>query len=384
MLTVPFLDLAIQYESIRKEIEKEVQEVFRSGRYASGPYVERFEREFASYCQCGFAVAVSSGTEALWMTLLCLGVGEGDEVITVPNTFVATAEAIKMSAAKPVFVDIDEHTYTMDPDLLTNAITPRTKALIPVHLYGHMAHMDPIMEVAKAHNLFVIEDACQAHGAEYRGQRAGSIGHAGCYSFYPGKNLGGFGEGGAVVTSDINLVERMKMFRDHGQREKHKHTIFGWNARMDEVQAAVLGVKLKHLPAWNEARRNIAARYTELLKGVDGLILPREADYARHVYHIYAVRLKRRDALMPGLKEKRIRCEIHYPIPIHLQEAFGFLGYAEGSFPVAEKCAHEIVSLPIFPELRSEQINSVAREIKQFLAHSPSQLNHDTSYRTQP
>jgi dTDP-4-amino-4,6-dideoxygalactose transaminase len=374
-MTVPFLDLSIQYALIKDEIEKALQKVFQSGRFASGPCVEDFEKAFASFCQSDYAVAVSSGTEALWMTLMCLGVGEEDDVITTPNSFIATAEAIKMCGAKPVFVDIDEYTYTMNPDLLESSITPRTKALIPVHLFGQMSNMDPIMKVAKAHNLFVIEDACQAHGAEYKGLRAGSIGHAGCFSFYPGKNLGGFGEGGAVVTNDATFVERMKMFRDHGQRKKNYHTISGWNARMDELQAAVLSVKLKYLSAWNEARIRNAAMYTELLAGENDILLPREAEYARHVYHIYAVRLKNRNALMDRFEEKHISCKIHYPVPIHLQEAFSFLGYHDGSFPVAEKCAKEIVSLPMFPELSSDQINTVASEIKYFLRRSFSPVN---------
>jgi len=366
-MRVPFLDLKAQYASIRDEIGTALQQVFDATAFAGGPFVENFEKEFASFCQCDFAIGVGSGTDALWMALLGLGIGEGDEVITTPNTFIATAEAISFSGATPVFVDIDEQTYNMNPDLLEGAITPKTKAVIPVHLFGQMADMDPIMQVARMHGLFVIEDACQAHGAEHKQRCAGSIGDAGCFSFYPGKNLGAYGEAGAIVTNNAELAERMRMFRDHGQAKKYYHRLIGWNARMDGLQGAVLNVKLKHLPAWNEARRKNAQLYNDLLTAVDSVITPVEADCTRHIYHVYAIRTQDRDVLVRALAEKGVSCGIHYPVPIHLQEAYRFLGYRRGSFPVAEKCAQELASLPMFPELSQEQIESVCHEIDCFL-----------------
>jgi dTDP-4-amino-4,6-dideoxygalactose transaminase len=365
---VPFLDLKAQYLSIQDEVAMALQDVLDSTAFAGGRFVEKFEKEFASFCQGKLAViGVGSGTTALWIALLALGIDGGDEVITTPNTFIATAEAITYCGAKPVFVDIDEQTYNMDPALLEDAITPKTKAVIPVHLYGQTADMDAIMKIARTHGLFVIEDACQAHGAEYKGRRAGSIGDAGCFSFYPGKNLGAYGEAGAVATDNAELVERIRMLRDHGQRKKYYHFTIGWNARMDGFQGAVLSVKLKHLTAWNEARRKNAQLYNDLLADVDGLIIPLETDYAKHIYHIYAIRVQNRDALMSTLAGKEIHCGIHYPIPIHLQDAYRFLGYKKGSFPVAEKCADELLSLPMFPELSQEQIERVSDEIKIFL-----------------
>ena len=367
-MNVPFLDLKTQYQTIQAEITSALQNVLDSTAFAGGPFVEKFEKEFAAFCQAGFTVGVGSGTDALWIALMCLGVGQGDEVITTPNTFIATAEAITFCGAKPVFVDIDEQTYNLNPDLLKGAITTKTKAIIPVHLFGQPADMDPIMKIAREHGLFVIEDACQAHGTEYKGRRAGSIGHAGCFSFYPGKNLGAYGEAGAVVTNDLELAEKIKRFRDHGQAKKYYHSMIGWNARMDGFQGAVLSVKLKHLPAWNEVRRKHARLYNELLSGVKEVIEPLEADYAKHVYHIYAILTKKRDALMSSLAGKNISCGIHYPIPLHLQDAYRFLGYTQGSFPIAEKCAEEFLSLPMFPELIEVQIESVRKEIKNFFA----------------
>ena len=379
-MKVPFLDLKVQYESIRDEIAIALQEVLDNTAFAGGPFVEKFEKEFASFCQCEFAIGVSSGTTALWLTLLGLGIGAGDEVITIPNTFIATTEAISFSGAKPVFVDIDEQTYNINPELLEGAITPRTKAIIPVHLYGQTADMDHIMEIARAHGLFVIEDACQAHGAEYKGRRAGSIGDAGCFSFYPGKNLGAYGEAGAVVTNNAELAEKIRMFRDHGQAKKYYHSIIGWNARMDGFQGAVLSVKLKHLPAWNQARRKNAQLYNDFLADVDDVIAPAEADYARHVYHIYAIRTQNRDALIRALTEKEIHCGIHYPIPIHLQDAYKFLGYKKGSFPVAEKCAEELVSLPMFPKMRREHIEAVIKEISKIIViHKDKRIVNGTN-----
>jgi len=366
-MKVPFLDLEAQYQSIKDAVAVTIQEVLESCSFAGGPFVEHFEHDFAAFCRCKYAIGVGSGTEALWLALLALGIGPGDEVITVSNTFIATAEAISFCGAKPVFIDIDEQTYTMDPNQIKPAITPRTKAIIPVHLFGHMAEMDPIMEIARRNDLYVIEDACQAHGAQYKGKLAGSIGDVGCFSFYPSKNLGAFGEAGAIVTNDEQLNEKMKMLRDHGQSEKYHHRMIGWNARMDGLQGAVLRVKLKHLQGWNQRRRENAQFYNKLLSNIDGIILPKEVDYVKHVYHIYAICVENRDALIGTLKERDIYCGIHYPIPLHLQKAYHSFCLQTGSLPVAEKCAEKLVSLPMFPELTERQIEYVVREIKDFL-----------------
>ena len=362
MMKVPFLDLKAQYETIKDEVAVAIRQVLEKTAFAGGPFVAQFENEFASFCKTRFAIGVGSGTEALWLALLGLGVGPGDEVITVPDTFIATAEAISYCGAKPVFVDVDEKTYNMNPNLLEAAITKRTKAIIPVHLFGQMADMDPIMAIARKHGLYVVEDAAQAHGAEYAGRIAGSIGDVGCFSFYPGKNLGAYGEGGAVVTNNVDLDKTIRMLRDHGQAKKYYHGMVGWNARMDGFQGSILSVKLKHLPSWNEARRRNAAIYDDLLGKIDGVVTPQEAPNNMHVYHIYAIRVQNRDALINALVEKDIHCGIHYPIPLHLQEAYKSLGLGKGSFPVAEKVASEFISLPMFPELDKDQIESVVRE----------------------
>ncbi len=367
MMKVPFLDLKAQYQAIGEELREAVREVMEQTAFAGGPFVEKFEKEFAAFCGCAFALGVSSGTSALWLALRALEVGPGDEVITVPNSFIATAEAISFCGATPLFVDVDERTYTMDPALLEQAITPKTKAVIPVHLFGQMADMDPIMEIARGHGLYVIEDACQAHGAEYKGHKAGSIGDAGCFSFYPGKNLGAYGEAGAVVTNNAEVADRIRMLRDHGQEKKYYHRLLGWNDRMDGIQAAILSVKLRYLPEWNRARREHAAHYGRMLFGSQAVITPFEAPYGQHVYHVYAIRSEQRDALMDYLGKRDIHCGIHYPVPIHLQEAYRFLGLPQGSFPVAERCAREFLSLPMYPELTNEQIEYVARAVELFV-----------------
>lgn len=366
-MKVPFLDLKLQYDSIKDEAQVALEAVLDSCAFAGGPFVSEFEGRFAEYCQCAEAIGVGTGTTSLWMALLGLGVGQGDEVITVPNTFIATAEAISFCAAKPVFVDVDRETYNMDPRLLEDAITPRTKAIVPVHLYGQMCDMDPIIEIAASKKLFVIEDACQAHGGQYKGKRAGSIGNAGCFSFYPGKNLGAYGEAGAIVTNDRSLAERLRIFRDHGQEKKGVHSIIGWNARMDGFQGAILAMKLKHLPVWTEARRRHAERYRELLSDLEEVTLPVEAEYAHHVYHVFAIRTKNRDDLIAALKEKDIHCGVHYPRSIHLQPAYQDLAYGPGSFPVAESCAQELVSLPMFPEMTELQVETVCNEIRRLV-----------------
>ena len=367
-MKVPFLDLKAQYETIRAEIAAALQEVLEKTAFAGGPFVEKFEKEFAPFCRTEHAVGVGNGTDALWAAMLGLGIGQGNEVITAANTFIATAEAISFCGAKPVFVDVDEKTCNMNPNVIEAAITPRTRAIIPVHLYGQMADMDPIMEIARKHKLLVIEDASQAHGAEYKGRRAGSIGHAGCFSFYPGKNLGAYGEAGAVVTNNAELARTMRMFRDHGQSKKYYHSIIGWNARMDGFQGAVLSVKLKHLPAWTEGRRKNAALYNQLLSGVENIILPTEASYGKHVYHIYAIRAQNRDALIKALQQRDVHCAIHYPVPLHLQDAYSSLGYKKGDFPVTERVAEGLVSLPMFAELTQEQIETAAQELKRCVA----------------
>jgi len=366
-MKVPFLDLKTQGAAIRREVETAIGKVLDEAAFAGGPFVKAFEDDFARFCGCAHAVGVGNGTDALWAALIAFGVGPGDEVITVPNTFIATAEAISFCGAKPVFADVDEKTCTMDPAQLQKAITPRTKAVIPVHLFGQTADMDPIMAIAKKHGLVVIEDACQAHGALYRGRPVGSIGDAGCFSFYPGKNLGAYGEAGAVVTGNDEAAAKMRVFREHGQPKKYFHDMIGWNCRMDGLQAAVLSVKLQHLPAWTEARRKHAKQYEQLLEGLPGIVLPHEADYAQHVYHIYAMRDGRRDELMTALGDKGIATGIHYPVPLHLTGAYQHLGYKEGSFPVSERIARELVSLPMFPELTREQIEYVVTGIKEFV-----------------
>jgi dTDP-4-amino-4,6-dideoxygalactose transaminase len=362
-MQVPFLDLKAHHAALRGEIDSAIREVIDSGAFAGGPFVERFEEDFAKFCGSPYSVGVGNGTDALWFALLALGVGPGDEVITVPMTFMATTEAISFCGAKPVFVDIDEETYTMNPTLLEKAITPRTKAIIPVHLYGQTADMDPILAIAKRHNLHVVEDACQAHGAEYKGRKAGSIGHAGCFSFYPGKNLGAFGEAGGIVTSDEQLKRKMQVLRDHGQERKYHHSMIGWNGRMDGIQGAVLRVKLKQLAIANNARRTHARLYSQLLESVKDVIVPREAKDRQHVYHIYAVRVQSRDQVLKRLSDRGIGCGIHYPIPVHLQVAYKFLGHKVGDFPVSEACGREFLSLPMFPELTHAQVESVVQEL---------------------
>jgi dTDP-4-amino-4,6-dideoxygalactose transaminase len=367
-MEIPFLDLKAHHEPLLREFTAVISEVIESGAFAGGPFVEKFERDFAAFCATRHGVGVGSGTEALWFALLACGVAPGDEVITVPNTFMATAEAISFCGAKPVFVDVDELTYTINPSLIDRAITPRTKAIIPVHLFGQMADMDGVMEVAQKYGLAVIEDACQAHGAMCKGQKAGSIGHAGCFSFYPGKNLGAFGEAGAIVTNDREVAQKVKVLRDHGQVKKYHHSMVGWNGRMDGLQAAVLRVKLSHLAKNNEHRRENARAYDSHFTGLQNLRLPVEAPDRSHVYHIYAIRVKDRERLRQYLSEKNIGCAIHYPVPIHRQQAYNFLGLGVGSFPIAERCADEFLSLPMFPELSSKQIDYVATEVKTWLA----------------
>jgi dTDP-4-amino-4,6-dideoxygalactose transaminase len=363
-MNIPFLDLKAHHRPISEQLDSAIAEVIDSAAFAGGPFVAAFERDFAAYCGAGFAAGVGSGTDALWLTLLALGVGPGDEVITVPNTFMATAEAISFCGARPVFVDCDERTYTLDPNQLERAITPRTKAIIPVHLFGQTADMDAILEIGRRLGIPVVEDACQAHGALHRGKKAGTLGVAGCFSFYPGKNLGAFGEAGAVVTNDRELSAKITVLRDHGQARKYFHSLIGWNARMDGIQGAVLRVKLKLLDVANSRRRAHARLYDELLGDTEEIATPFVAPHRQHVYHIYAVRVKHRDRMLQEMAAKGIGCAIHYPIPVHLQEAYRCLGYGKGSFPVAERCAEEFLSLPMYPELTSDQIRTAAEQLR--------------------
>jgi dTDP-4-amino-4,6-dideoxygalactose transaminase len=310
---------------------------------------------------------VGNGTEAIWLALLAMGIGPGDEVITVPMTFIATVEAIMMTGATPVFVDIDERTYTIDITDLKEALTSRTKAIIPVHLFGQCAEMEPILEFARAHNLRVIEDAAQAHGAEYKNRRAGTLGDAGCFSFYPAKNLGAFGEAGAIITDDAGLAEKLRILRNHGQSRKNHHPLMGWNSRMDSIQAAVLRIKLRHLDAENESRRAHARCYDRGLAGLSGVVIPECAADRLHVHHIYAIRVRKRDLLRDVLSAKGIQCGVHYPVPVHLQPPCAVMGYQPGDFPVSELCANEFLSLPMFPQLTPQQIACVVEAVEQAL-----------------
>jgi len=361
-MEIKFVDLGRQYHSIKKEMDPAIQDVLDRTCFILGEKVERFEKEFAGFCNAKHCIGVDSGTSALQLALEACGIGPGHEVITVTNTFIATAFAISAVGAKPVFVRVDRDTYNMDPESIEKAITKRTRAILPVHLYGQPCDMDPIMETARKRGLKVIEDACQAHGAEYKGRKAGSIGDAAAFSFYPGKNLGAYGDGGAVVTNDTAANEKVRMLRDYGQKEKYKHIIRGYNRRLDALQAAVLSVKLRHLDDWNGMRRANASLYNKLLP--DSVSKPAEAtSYAKHVYHIYAIRSKERDKLIKTLASKGISSGIHYPIPIHLQRAYADLKYKKGDFPAEEEMADEMVSLPMFPELKKEEIEFIADAI---------------------
>jgi len=364
---VPFFDSNEQYQSIKGEVNTNVQRVMDSCRFVLGENVNSFEKEFASFCGTEYAAGVANGTDGLRLALLACGVGKGDEVITVPHTFIATTEAISQTGAKIVFVDIDPQIYNIDVSQIEEKTNRRTKAILPVHLFGQPADMDSVTMIAKKYNLKVIEDACQAHGAEYKGKKAGSIGDAGCFSFYPSKNLAACGDGGMVVTDGNKIAQKIKMLRDHGQMKKYEHLVEGYNSRLDEIQAAILRVKLKRLDEQNKLRRKNASIYNQLLEDVDEVVTPFEAEYGKHVYHLYVIRTDRRDELQEYLKSKGIGTGLHYPMPLHLQKAYEYLGYKEGDFPVAEECAKQILSLPMFPELTQEEIEKVVSEIKTFL-----------------
>ena len=397
---IPFVDLAALHRGMEEELVSVFRRALETGGFIGGPMVEEFEREFAQFCQAQYCVGVGSGTDALRFALIAAGVSPGDIVITAPNTFIATTEAISQIGARPDFVDIDEGTYNMNPEKLREyletccrldphsgrALQRKTgrpvTAIIPVHLYGHVADMDPILNLAAEYKLIVIEDACQAHGAEYfsrkenRWKQAGSMGCASAFSFYPTKNLGACGEAGAVTTNDRTIADRIRMLRDHGQAQKYCHEIEGYNGRLDAIQAAILRVKLRHLPTWNAQRRVNARRYTRLFASAGGsIIVPRESPRSRPVYHLYAIRVQHRDALQAHLARANIATQVHYPRPLHLQKAYEHLGYRSGDFPAAEAVAPEILSLPLYPHLRPEQQSHVVRSILEFMSTAPSRID---------
>jgi dTDP-4-amino-4,6-dideoxygalactose transaminase len=370
---IPFVDLQAQYRAIKLEIDEAIARVVESAAFILGREVEAFEAAFAEYLGAKFCVGVSSGTAAIQLAVTACGVGAGDEVIVPANTFFATAEAVSTAGATPVFVDADPVSYTIDPAKIEAAITERTRAIIPVHLYGQAADLNPVFEIAARHNLSVIEDAAQAHGSLYKGRRVGALGRANCFSFYPGKNLGAYGEGGAVVTDDAEVARRVRLLRDHGSEQKYRHDIVGYNFRLEGIQGAVLNVKLKYLDGWNDLRRAHAASYHELLSVAGGggdagraLMLPRELPYAHHIYHLYVVQTDERDALQKHLAAAGVQTGIHYPVPVHLQPAYASLRHSAGDFPEAERQAARVLSLPMFPELTPEQIERVAEAVRSF------------------
>jgi len=377
-MQVPFLDLKSQYQSIKDEVAIAMQGVLDTCSFIGGEPLEAFERDFAAYCGARYALGIANGTDALHLVLRGLGVGPGDEVITTANSFIASASSIVMAGARPVFVDADSAIYTIDPEAIEAAITPRTKAIIPVHLYGQPANMRPIMEIAERYNLLVIEDAAQAHGADYQGQRVGSIGHAACFSFYPGKNLGAYGDGGAITTNDPELVQRLSELRDHGRISKYEHAIVGYNSRLDSIQASILSVKLRYIDAWNRRRQQVAAWYRAALQGSD-LVLPEVRPGSAHIYHLYVVRTNDRSALQRHLAEAGVATSIHYPLPLHLQPAFRDLGYHAGELPNIEAATGQILSLPMFPELTQEQVEWVAAAILAFQPVAVVQRQHGGS-----
>jgi dTDP-4-amino-4,6-dideoxygalactose transaminase len=355
---IPLIDLQPGTKKIRKEIDAAVARVLDSTAFVLGPELEAFEAEFAKYCGASYCVGIHSGTAALHLALVCAGVGPGDEVITVPNTFVATAEAIAMTGALPVFVDVREDTALIDVEKARAALTSRTKAIIPVHLFGQPCDMEPLMKLAKERGLAVVEDACQAHGSAYRGRRAGSLGSMAAFSFYPSKNLGAFGEGGAITTNDASVHEKAKALRHHAQFKRNVHEELGYNYRLDSLQAAILRVKLNYLDGWNDRRRALAKRYVDNLRGTR-YRLPKESPGNRHVYHLFPIGCPNKDAVTKALTEASIGWGEHYPIPVHLQPAFSYLQKGEGSFPIAERLMRESVSLPMFPELEAQDVDRV-------------------------
>jgi dTDP-4-amino-4,6-dideoxygalactose transaminase len=361
---IPFVDLQAQYQNIKADVDAAVARVMARGDFILGEDVQLFEQEFAAFCKSPHCVALANGTEALQLALLACGVGPGDEVITTSHTFIASVLAITQAGARPVLVDCEPRFGTIDLDQVESVVTPRTKALLPVHLYGQPADMDPLLEIAQRHNLTVIEDACQAHGADYKGRRCGTLGDIAAFSFYPGKNLGACGDGGAITTTRPQLAERVRLLRNYGQRVKYEHLCKGFNCRLDTVQAAVLRIKLRHLETWNKSRQRAAATYDRLLGG-SPVQIPAVAPYATHVFHLYVIQTEHRARLQSALDAARISHGIHYPVPVHLQPAYADLGYRAGSFPVAEAMARRVLSLPMYPELADSQIERVVRICRQ-------------------
>ena len=375
-IQVPYFDLRAQYQNIKHEIDAAILNVLDSCQFVLGSEVSQFESEFARYSGVSQTIALNSGTSALHLALLASGIGPGDEVISVPFTFVASVAAIIYAGARPVLVDIDAKTFNMDPTSVEAAITERTKAILPVDLYGHSADMDPIIEIARRYGLVVIEDCAQAHGAEYKGRKVGSIGDIGCFSFYPTKNLGAYGEGGAVTTNNLDYAQSIRMLRDWGQDRKYHHVLRGFNYRMEGFQGAILRVKLRHLEKWTEQRRSIAQTYNQLLDKYD-VEPPVEMKWARHVYHVYTVRSKDRDGVQAAAEAEGIQTAVHYGQPVHLQPAYSDLGYLQGAFPQSERAAREVLSLPIFPEMTVDQIRRVSSALSQII---PRRVKHSTSF----
>jgi dTDP-4-amino-4,6-dideoxygalactose transaminase len=368
MQKIPMVDLRAQYARIREEIDEAIHGVAQSAWFVRGPEVGALEEEFAAYCGAAHACGVANGTDALTLALRAYGVEPGDEVVSVANTFIATGEAILLNGARPVFVDVDEATATMDPAALEAAITPRTKVVLPVHLYGHPADMDAINEIAARHELPVLEDAAQAHGAEYKGRRAGSLGHAACFSFYPGKNLGAWGDAGMVVSNDEAFIARVRQIANHGAGgHKYENLVPGTNSRLDAMQAAILRVKLRHLEDWNAERRERVERYASRLEGVAGLVAPAEQSWARSAWHLYTVRTEDRDGLQAHLKQRGVATAIHYPRPIHLQPALASAGGAPGDLPISERLSEQVLSLPLYPELPLDALDGIADEVRGFM-----------------
>jgi len=363
-MNIPFIDFRGQYEAVKDEIDGGLKKVFEKGNFILGEEAQQFEVAFAKYCDSRFGVGVNSGTDALYLAVSALDIGPGDEVVLPTHTFIATALCVSYTGATPVFADIEETTYNLDVKSFEQVITKKTKAVIPVHIYGQSANMDEINAVAKKHGIKVIEDAAQAHGATYKGKRIGSLGDAACFSFYPTKSLGAFGDAGIVVTADEQIAKCVMMLRDYGRVGRYEHKVKGYNTRLDTIQAVVLAAKLKHLDQWNKMRAEVAKIYAENLKGVSGVVIPPVAPERTHVYQTYAVRVQNRDQVMEGLKQKGVSSLIHYPIPIHLQEAYKDAGYKKGAFPVAEKVTDEILSLPMFPHMTREQVNYVCDCLK--------------------
>ncbi|MGB9692298.1 MAG: DegT/DnrJ/EryC1/StrS family aminotransferase [Candidatus Sumerlaeaceae bacterium] len=362
-MKVPFLDLQTPHRELWSEIRDEFEKTFHAAAFVGGPHIAAFEEEFAQFCGVTGCASVNSGTDAIRLALLAMAVGAGDEVIVPAHTFIATSEAVSQTGARPVFVDIEPVTYTLDAAAVERAITPRTKAIIPVHLYGQCADMDAILAIAKQHSLLVLEDACQAHGAMYKGRPAGSMGHAAAFSFYPGKNLGACGEAGAVTSNDPEIIRKVKMLRDHGQSQKYYHDVEGYNARMDALQAIVLRAKLRRLADWNKARQRCAQHYSQRLAESPKIIVPRTLPHNTHVFHLYVILVENRDALQSYLAEHGVGTGLHYPLPLHLQKAYAHMGHKEGDLPVTERVAHTLLSLPMFPTLSVEQIDYVCDRI---------------------